>query len=236
MELKTLKNPDLQELVQEQLKLYILNSGMSSGDPLPTEKDLAEKFGISRTVVREALKGLETLGIIEVKHGIGRFIREFNFEAILKNLPYGLQINIQNFREILEIRLCLESWFIAKDIAQFTPSDIDELKGILTELETQILHNAEEQELIETHTRFHCALYKRSKNSLLVNLIKIFSTIQRNLTLSHRYKTGDRKQFIEQHKLLLEAIEKRDSELAQKRLEEHFTEAKAWVKEHADND
>ncbi|GAH35252.1 unnamed protein product [marine sediment metagenome] len=65
-------------------------------------------MGISRTAIREALKRLETLGIIEVRPGVGRFVREFNFEAILKGLPYNLEMDIKNFREVLEVRfLCI---------------------------------------------------------------------------------------------------------------------------------
>ena len=232
MELKNLKTQDLQGLIQEQLKLYIIENGMKSGDPFPTEYDLAERLGISRTAIREALKRLETLGIIEVKPGVGRFIREFNFEVILKGLPYNLEMDIKNFQEVLEVRFCLESWFIAKDINKYTKENIAEFKEILKKLELQVLNNFEEKELVEAHSQFHCALYKNSDNSLLINLIKIFSTIQRNLVLLHRYKTKDKNLFIRQHKLLLEAIEKRDSRLAQKRLEEHFAEAIAWVEGH----
>jgi len=232
MELKNLKTQDLQELIQEQLNFYIINNKVKSGDPFPTESELANKLGISRTAIREALKRLETLGIIEVKPGVGRFVREFNFEAILKILPYNLEMNIRNFQEVLEVRFCLESWFIAKDINKFTSKNIVDLREILKKLKFQVLNNFEEKDLVETHSQFHCALYKNSNNSLLINLIKIFSTIQRNLTLLHRYKTKDRNLFISQHKLLLEAIEKRDSYLAQKRLEEHFAEAIAWVESH----
>ena len=232
MELRNLKTQDLQELIQEQLKLYIIENGMKSGDPFPAEYELAEKLGISRTAIREALKRLEALGIIEVRQGVGRFIREFNFEAILKGLPYNLEMDIRNFREVLEVRFCLESWFIAKDINKFTKENIAEFKEILKKLEFQVLNNFEEKELVETHSQFHCALYKNSGNFLLINLIKTFSTIQRNLTLIHRYKTKDRNLFIQQHQLLLEAIEKKDPNLAKKRLEEHFAEARAWVETH----
>jgi len=232
MELKNLKTQNLQRLIQEQLKLYIIENGMKSGDPFPTEYELAKKLGISRTAIREALKKMETLGIIEVRPGVGRFIREFNFEVILKSLPYNLEMDIKNFQEVLEIRFCLESWFIAKDINKFTKENIARAKNILKKLEFQVLNNFEEHKLVETHSQFHCALYKNSDNSLLINLIKIFSTIQRNLTLLHRYKTKNRNLFIRQHKLLLEAIEKKDSRLAQKRLEEHFAEAIAWTESH----
>ena len=232
MELKNLKTQDLQELIQEQLKLYIIKNGMKRGDPFPTEHELAEKLGISRTAIREALKRLETLGIIEVRLGVGRFVREFNFEVILKGLPYNLEMDIKSFREVLEVRFCLEFQFIAKDINKFSKEDIAKLKEILKKLEFQVLNNFEEKELVETHSQFHCALYKNSDNSLLINLIKIFSTIQRNLTLMHRYKTKDRNLFIQQHQLLLEAIEKKDPNLAQKRLQEHFAEARAWIETH----
>ena len=232
MELKNLKTQNLQGLIQEQLKLYIAENEMKSGDPFPTEYELAKKLGISRTAIREALKKLETLGIIEAKPGVGRFIRQFNFEVILKGLPYNLEMDIKNFQEVLEVRFCLESWFIAKDINKFTKENIAQSKEVLKKLEFQVLNNFEEKELVETHSQFHCTLYKNTDNSLLINLIKIFSTIQRNLTLLHRYKTKNRDLFIRQHKLLLEAIEKRDSHLAQKRLEEHFAEAMAWVESH----
>ena len=229
MELKNLKTQDLQELIQEQLKFYIIKNGMKRGDPFPTEHELAKKLGISRTAIREALKRLETLGIIEVRLGVGRFVREFNFEAILKGLPYNLEMDIKNFREVLEVRFCLESWFIAKDINKYTKENIAKFKEILKKLEFQVLNNFEEKELVETHSQFHCALYENSDNSLLITLIKIFSTIQRNLTLMHRYKTKDRNLFIRQHQLLLDAIEKKDPDLAQRRLEEHFAEARAWA-------
>lgn len=232
MELKNLKTQDLQQLIQEQLNLYIVENGMKSGDPFPTEYKLAKELGISRTAVREALKRLEALGIIEVRPGVGRFVREFNFEAILNGLPYNLEMDIKNFQEILEVRFCLESWFIAKDINKFTKENIAQSKEILKKLEFQALNNLEEKELVEYHSQFHCSLYKNSDNSLLINLIKIFSTIQRNLTILHRYKTKDRNLFIRQHQLLLEAIEKKDPNLAQRRLEEHFAEAKAWIKNH----
>ena len=232
MELKNLKTQDLQGLIQEQLKLYIIENGMKSGDPFPTEYDLAERLGISRTAIREALKKLETLGVIEVRPGVGRFIGKFNFKTILTGLPYNLEMDIKNFQEVLEVRFCLESWFIAKDIKKITKENIAQSKEILKKLELQVLNNFEAKEIVETHSQFHCALYKNSDNSLLINLIKIFSTIQRNLVLLYRYKAKDRNLFIREHKLLLEAIEKRDSRLAQKRLGEHFAEAMAWVESH----
>ena len=67
--------------------------------------------------------------------------------------------------------------------------------------------------------------------SFYLNLIQIFATIQKKLTLLHRYKTSDRQQFIEQHRLLLDALRQQDTNLVQKRLDEHFTEARQWARQ-----
>lgn len=229
MGFRTLKTKNLQKMIQEQIKRYILEKGAEAGHPLPTENELSKRFGISRTVVREALRGLEAVGIIETRHGVGRFVRNFNFEVILNNLPYSLEKDIKNFKDILEIRVCLESSFLEKNIDQFTESDIAEISSIISKLEKQVLNHSPERDLIETHTEFHVALYRHLDNALLVNLIRIFSTIQRNLSLLHRYRTLNRKKFIEAHKKILDAIIKKNPKLARKRMIEHFSEPIRWV-------
>lgn len=230
MNIRTLKKfKSLQEYVQEQLKLFIIESDFRAGDLLPTEKELAEQLGVSRTAIREALKVLETIGLIETKRGVGRFVRNFNYEIVLKNLPYSLKLDINNFWEVFEVRYCLESWFITKDIDKYNSLDIKNLNSIIDNLELLVRKNADELELVDLHSEFHCSLYKHSENNLLIDLIKIFATIQRNLTALHRYQTKDRYSFITQHRMIVRSIELRDPILAQKRLMEHFAEAKNWV-------
>ncbi len=231
-ELQKIKTQDLQEQIQEQIKSFIVRRRLRGGDPLPTEKELAEGLGTSRTAIRESLKAMECLGIIEVRPGIGRFIREFNFEAILNNLSYSLETDIHNFKDVLEVRISLESFFISRDISLFTAADIAALEDILLRLEAKVEENSEERELIGLHTDFHCLLYKNSDNRLLISLIKIFATIQRNLTLINQYRSGNRSLFIDQHRRIVEAIQMQDPVRAQQTLIEHFAEAMSWVENH----
>ncbi len=91
------------------------------------------------------------------------------------------------------------------------------------------------KELIDAHSRFHCELYEHSENKLLMNLIKIFSTIQKNLTLLKRYTTSDPTSFIELHRKIIEAIESHDGASARERLISHFGEAIEWVKNNSEN-
>ncbi|WP_455381239.1 FadR/GntR family transcriptional regulator [Salinispira pacifica] len=228
MELTPLKNEDLHRRVQTSLKEYFVASGMKAGDPIPTEMELASSLGISRTAIREGLKGLEALGIVEVRPGIGRFLRGFNFEAILDNLSYGIEMNVSDFRDILEVRIALESSFLVRDLEKFTTADIRGLSEIVDSMERLVAVNAEEKELIKVHTSFHLELYRHSANELLLNLIRIFATIQRNLTLINRYRTTNKTEFIAQHRRLIEAIEKRDPDLVRTQLLDHFAEAIMW--------
>ncbi|UCF99658.1 MAG: FadR family transcriptional regulator [Spirochaetaceae bacterium] len=232
MELKRLKTQDLQDQIEDQIKLYITKRGLKSGDPLPTEKELADRLGISRTAIRETLKAMESLGIIEVRPGIGRFIREFNFDAILNNLPYSLETDVRNFKDILEIRIGLETFFLSRDIALFTTEDIAGLEGLLNRLKFMVDEDSAEPDLITLHTDFHCALYKKSDNQLLIKLIKIFATVQRNLTLLEQYRSTNRPLFVRQHRDIIQAIKSGDSALAKKVMIAHFQEPMSWVERH----
>jgi DNA-binding FadR family transcriptional regulator len=232
MELKRLKTQNLQDQIREQLKLYIIGKGLKSGDPLPTEKELADGLGASRTVVRECLKSMESLGIIEVRPGIGRFIREFNFEAILNNLPYSLETDVRSFKDVLEIRVGLETYFLLRDLRLFSPADIADLEGLIDELSRLVEADSAEADLISLHTEFHCALYRRSDNPLLIKLIKIFATIQRNLTLLNQYRSANRPLFVRQHRSIVESIRTADPEMVRRVMMEHFQEPMSWVEKH----
>jgi DNA-binding FadR family transcriptional regulator len=235
MELKNVKTQNLQELIKEQIKYYIVSSNLKEGDPIPPEMVLAEQLGISRTVIRESLKGLQAVGLIEAIQGKGYFVRDFNLEAILDNLPYILEMHLNDFRDILEIRIVLESHYLARLIHTYSPEHISTLKSVLAELAVKCSANNSEKEIIDVHSRFHCELYRHSENNLLINLIKIFSTIQKNLSFLKRYKTSDSASFIEHHRKIIDAIESHDAELARDRLISHFGEAIEWVKNNSEN-
>ena len=230
--LKNLKSESLNIATQEQIKVFIIESGLKAGDLLPTEKAPEEQLGISRTSIREALRSLEAIGIVESRHGVGRFLREFNYDAILENLSYNINVNVKDFREIIEVRMALESCFLEKVVPRMDENDIQQLYEILEKMSEEVKSGEEEQQLIRVHTEFHLKLYEKENNKLLLHLIRIFATIQRKLTVANRYHTSDRKEFIELHRRLVQAIERGDPALAVDRLLEHFKDVVAWTREH----
>lgn len=226
--LQNLRSGKLQDLAKEQIKSFILDSGLKSGDQLPTESSLAEKLGISKTTVREALKALENVGIIESRHGVGNFIKKFSYDAILENLPYSLETDVHSLREIVEIRACLEGHFIVRDMERFNDQDIEDLWSIYRDL-ARATSQDRLKDAIDVHSSFHRALYRHSGNRLLIKLIGIFSTLQRNLALVNQYRMTDPDGFLQQHRDIIEAIEEKDAEMARRAMGCHFNDVLGWL-------
>jgi DNA-binding FadR family transcriptional regulator len=227
-ELTNVKKAKLQDLAKEQIRAFIVNSGLKSGDFLPTENRLAEQLGISKTTVREALKALENVGILEARHGVGNFIKEFSYDVILENLPYSLETDVHSFEEIVEVRACLEGHFLARDMGRFDDQDIRDLWAIYRELE-KTNSPSRVKEAIAAHSDFHRTLYRHSGNRLLIKLIGVFSTLQRNLVLINQYWTTDPENFLVQHRDIITAIEKRDAQMAARVIGAHFGDILDWV-------
>ncbi len=230
--MRRMKTENLINSVQEEIKLFIVESGMKSGDIMPTEKALEEQLGISRTSIREALRSLEALGIIESRHGVGRFVRRFNFDAILDNLSYYIEVNVKDFREIIDVRIALESSFLRKMTSVISDKEIDELFDILNDMDNQVTTGQSDENLIQVHTAFHLKLYEKAENSFLSRLISMFATIQRTLTTLKKYRTSDKGEFIELHRKLIQALVDRDQDLVQQRLDEHFKDVIEWSNEN----
>src|SRR6266567_958567 len=93
----------LYQAVQEEIKSYILKHRLVPGDAIPTEHELAQQLDISRNSVREAVKSLEALGILESRAGSGLYVRSFSFDSILNNLPYGLLFDLKVLMDLVEV-------------------------------------------------------------------------------------------------------------------------------------
>src|ERR1051326_3600983 len=90
MDIEPIKSTRIYEEIVRQIKTMISEGRLKSGDQLPPERDLAEKFVVSRTSVREALRALESVGLIEIRPGEGAFVKEVSVEALVEPLALVL--------------------------------------------------------------------------------------------------------------------------------------------------
>jgi DNA-binding FadR family transcriptional regulator len=218
--IKPLNRPPLLHVtVQESLRDYIESNGLKAGDPLPPETFLAQQLGVGRNSVREAIKALESLGILETRRGVGVFVKEFSFQPLLDNLAYGLGDSLRDIEELREIRRVLETGLIGKTIAQISEADIAELRAVTERMRQRAERN---ESFVEEDQQFHELLFRCQNNRMLNGLIEVFwrafykASDFANLTNSDPLSTW------RDHHEIVEAIVARDVEKARTRLDEHY--------------
>lgn len=210
----------LYQTVQEEVKAYILRNNLKPGDPLPSETELASQLDISRNSVREAVKALEALGILEARSGTGLFVREFNFDPILNNLAYGMLFNLGSITDALDVRLHLEDSMAETVIERVTPEQIQRLHRILGEMRSaaaQGFYSA------DADRAFHRCLYDNVNNQLLWSVLDIFWKVLR-LAQEHGEMPGpaDPMDSYQVHVPIVEAIEARDVNKMRESIRRHY--------------
>ena len=175
MPLKSMKPltraPLLHVSVQESLRAYIGDNRLKPGTLLPAESDLANQLGVSRNSLREGIKALESLGVLESRRGVGIFVKAFSFEPLLDNLAYGLGGALRQIEEVIEIRRTLELGLIGKTIMTIGDADLTELRATV---ELMRVHAERGESFADEDKLFHTLLFRCQNNETLTRLIDVF--------------------------------------------------------------
>jgi len=163
--------PLLHHTVQDALKDYVVRNGFKPGDALPSESELGRQLGVSRTSVREAVKALETIGILESRRGSGVYVGNFSFDPLVESLPYGLMLDTHSIAELLDVRCTLEVALVERAIARRSADQLDELA---TNLERFRLAAEAGGPLDGPDREFHQLLVGNLGNRVLESLIDVF--------------------------------------------------------------
>ncbi|MBW8791314.1 MAG: FadR family transcriptional regulator, partial [Rhizobium leguminosarum] len=223
MTLKSMKPltraPLLHVSVQESLRAYIDGNGLAPGTPLPAEGELATQLGVSRNSLREGIKALESLGVLETRRGVGIFVKAFSFEPLLDNLAYGLGGALRQIEEVLEIRRTLEVGLIGKTIDVIGEEDIAELRATVNRMRA---HAERGETFAEDDQLFHRLLFRCQDNETLVRLIDVFWLAFYKASDFVNLENADPMATWRDHAAIVDAIEAKDLEEARRRLDRHY--------------
>ena len=167
----------LTESVKVSIRRYITQNRLQPGDPLPPETELAAQLGVSRNSVREAVKALESLGILEVRRGTGLFVSAFSLEPLLDNLPYALMADLQDLVEIFEVRHVLESSMIEKALALVDEQQLRQLREVVDRMGAKARRG---ETFAEEDQRFHRLFFEKVENKTMLKLLDIFWLVFRH--------------------------------------------------------
>ncbi|WP_202881044.1 FadR/GntR family transcriptional regulator [Kribbella amoyensis] len=157
--------------VQEEIRSYVLTNKLQPGDPLKPEAELARQFGVSRSSVREAVKALESTGVLEIRKGSGTYVRDFSFAPLFDHLPYGLMVGTRVLRDLLVLRKALESAMADDAMAALRPETVDELRRVLAEMGERA---ARGEGYAVQDREFHRLLFVDLDNEMLLHLFDLF--------------------------------------------------------------
>lgn len=166
---------------QREIKLFIETNRLGPGDALPSEAALAHELGISRPSLREGMKALESLGIVETRHGEGVFVAAFSFDSIIENLPYSIVSGGKNLYDLLQVRTAVEMGAIPYVLERIGVAD----KARLRQLAEEMLAAAkQEQEFEQQDREFHATMFRCLDNAFLSRLIDLFWEVFHRLNQS----------------------------------------------------
>jgi len=219
--LKPLDTTTRYRAVQDELRSFIIDNQMQPGERLPSETALASRLGVSRNVVREAIKGLEAQGLVEVRVGLGVFVKAADLDDFLTNFAYSLLFDGRGVVELYEIRQRLELSYAREAVRQMSDASLAEMERLLAEMERQF---REGKDFALQDLALHRTLFDSVGNATLLKLFDIFGTIYaRSLHLFIAQPADVIADDLNNHRLLLEALRLRDEELVVARLQATYT-------------
>lgn len=202
--------------ITKQLKQLILNGAFQPGDKLPSTKELAARFDVGRSTMREALSALKAMGLIDIRQGEGCTVRHFDPADIDFSGILPMKISRSVLFELLEARKALEVANAGLAAAKRTEKDLAAFAKVLDTMKNCI-GNEEEGERLDL--QFHMTLAKATQNSVMMKLLETISAQMETAIRETRrlYMYSDRsvsQKLWEEHQAIYEAIERADAEAA----------------------
>ncbi len=196
---------------QLDIKQYIEKNGLQPGDALPTEDRLAELIGVSRLSLREAIKAMDSLGIVESRHGDGVYVKAFTFDSILENLPYAMGMTDSQVRSLLYARAYLELGAIADVVRCIAPANLARMRELCDEM---LAHARRGEAFLEADRAFHVEMYSCLGNGFLDSLIDLFWKTFHQMIREEQPPPADPatlEHIARSHLLIVEMLEQRDT-------------------------
>lgn len=217
------RSPSVVTLIKE----YILEHGLAPGDPMPTESELSEVLGVSRSSVREAVKTLSALDIVEVRHGYGTYVGSLSLSALVESLAFRGTLLSPNdsgaIADLVDIRQMLETGLAQATIDGVTDEQLDELRTLADEMAA---HAAKGEGFLAEDRAFHLILMQPTGNELAVQLTGAFWDVHSIISTGLAPVT-DLESTARAHVAIVEAVASRDTATLRAAIVRHYDPIRA---------
>lgn len=210
-------------LLQDRIKDLILRLDLSAGDAMPTEAELAARLNVGRNSVREAIKALQAVGIVEVRRGLGMYVGTMSLDALVDELTFHTRITLRDGRsglaELTEVREALESGLAQRMITREQGPDLRELTQVLDAMEAE----ARVGRISPAVDRlFHEVLFRPLGNTLVSRLLGAFWDAYHQIEPELTPPDEPPLAILEQHRAIYQAIAAADPAATATAIAAHF--------------
>jgi len=224
--LHAIKKTRIHEEVVNQIYQMIRDGRFKAGDQLPSERELAETFKISRTSVREALRALETQGLIISRTGMGNFIADLPIESLVAPLARLLVEEKSALADIFELRKLIEPQIASLAAERATAREIDRMKRLLDKQKEQVDAGATG---VDADTEFHFAIGRATQNHAIEKLVSGLLDVLSHSREESLQTSARRQASIDSHRAIVAAIEKHDQAQAREAMRYHIEQVEHSV-------
>jgi len=209
------------EQVAEQIQGLIARGVLKPGDRLPPERDLVSKFGVGRGSIRDAIRTLEVMGIVEPRQGHGTVVRELSADSLVVPLASVLSQKRHLVAELLDVRRMLEPALAGRAATNATPEEIARLEDILARQQEKVRRG---EPGIEEDSEFHYAIAVAAGNTVMLRVLDVLMDLLRESRTRSLQVPGRLERSFAGHKRVLRAIKRRDASAAEKAVRQHLQE------------
>ena len=213
------------EEVARQIERLILKK-LQPGDKLPSERELAETLGVSRGSIRDAIRSLELLGLVEPRQGAGTIVREITADALVNPLANMLVRQREHVAELLDFRKMLEPPLAGRAAMHASPDEISEMEEILRRQEAKL---SKGEVAVGEDSDFHYSVALASGNGVVLKLLDVLMDLLRETRERSLQVAGRPQKSLAGHKRILAAIKRGDAEAAKAAMRRHIEDVEEIV-------
>lgn len=216
------------EQVVQRLLALVKDGHLGPGDKLPPERDLADQLAVSRPTVREALRALSILGVLEIRHGGGVYVSSLAAEELLAPLDFFVSLNAQNMAELFGARIHFEPMLAGLAAERLTAEALDRLAALVA---AQVADPGDAELFHDTDVEFHKTILEASGNDFLSRFGRLLQVLGDQGRKAFQRRQSVRAQSIEDHREILAALQARDPVAAQKAMRQHMVNVRNALRE-----
>jgi len=214
------------EQVAEQIRRMISEGALKPGDLLPPERELVAKLGVGRSSIRDAVRTLEVMGILEPRQGHGTVVRDLSADALVVPLSLVLTRKRELVTELLDVRRMIEPGLAARAAKNATAEELEHMAAILERHEAKLRRG---EQAMDEDSDFHYAIALAARNSVVLRVLDVLMDLLRESRSRSLQVPGRPQRSFDGHRRILRALQRRDSKAAEAAVRRHLKEIEEVV-------